>query len=232
MYFSLCSCSASKSATTASQISCSSWRVKSFRSTSTWSLRERPLCIFLPVSPRRRVSMSSTCECTSSTPSSMTKLPSSMVLYILRSSLCRQVISSFVSMPMLCSIALCAIEPKTSYGASMRSSSLSRPTVKRSISGFTSMFFSQSFFAIVIILNGFPMCAHIGNAQFVHKACVLPLSVCDERQCLGNLFNSFGQGLVNHFAQHKVHFGLYHHAHLGCLLAVGDNLYPHVHGDG
>lgn len=43
------------------------------------TLRERPECIFLPVSPRRRVSMSSTCECTSSTSGSMAKSPFSMM---------------------------------------------------------------------------------------------------------------------------------------------------------
>ena len=37
-------------------------RVKSFKSSNTWSLRERPLCIFLPISPKLRVSISSTCE--------------------------------------------------------------------------------------------------------------------------------------------------------------------------
>lgn len=47
---------------TASATSFISARVKSFKSSNTWSLRERPLCIFLPISPKLRVSISSTCE--------------------------------------------------------------------------------------------------------------------------------------------------------------------------
>ena len=61
-YCSLLACSSSNSTFTASTMLRSWWRVNSFRSTSTWSLRERPECIFLPMLPKRWVSMSSTCE--------------------------------------------------------------------------------------------------------------------------------------------------------------------------
>ena len=77
LYRSDCVMSSSKRFLTRPAMSFIWSRMKSLRSTSTWSLRLRPECIFLPMSPSLRVSIISTCECTSSTPSSISNSPMS-----------------------------------------------------------------------------------------------------------------------------------------------------------
>ena len=62
--------------------------------------------IFFPMSPKRRVNISSTCECTSSTPSSITNSPFSAEAYIFLNSANNCTSSSFVNKPILSSIVI------------------------------------------------------------------------------------------------------------------------------
>ena len=121
-------------------------------STSTWSLRERPEWIFLPISPRRRVRSSSTCEWISSTSSSRTKSPSSISLRMSSSPSVSFTSSSLLSKPMLSSILICAFEPSTSYFASLRSRILSFPTVNSSTRSVACVPLLQSVLDPIIII--------------------------------------------------------------------------------
>ena len=118
----LASCRVLKRVISFSAMSVISSRMNSFRSTSTWSLRDRPECIFFPTSPNFFVSRYSTSECTSSIPSSMVNVPLLMSVSISCSALRSVLSSSDVMSPMDCSIVMCAIEPCTSYFASDKSS--------------------------------------------------------------------------------------------------------------
>ena len=95
----------------------SALREKSFMSTITWSLRERPVWMRLPASPHSAVSMNSTCEWTSSTPSSMRKSPLRTAAYIFFSPFSSAARSSSEISPIELSIRMWAMLPSTSASA-------------------------------------------------------------------------------------------------------------------
>ena len=103
-------------------------------STATWSLRERPVWIFLPRSPSVSVSSRSTAMWTSWSSSRMANFPSAASRTIRASSLRTRAASAFVTIGLFSpfiseSIVTCAAVPMQSHFASARSRTGSSPTV-------------------------------------------------------------------------------------------------------
>ena len=114
----------------------------SLTSTATWSLRERPVWIFLPRSPSFSVSMRSTAMWTSWSSTRILNPPASASFTIRPSSRRTLAASALVTIgrfrPFISdSIVTCAAVPMQSHFASARSSTGSSPTVYESMSGST-----------------------------------------------------------------------------------------------
>ena len=120
-------------------------RVNSFRSVSTWSLRERPVWIFLPASPHFRVRRHSICEWMSSIPASIWNFPCSISAKISFNPCAKSFNSPSEISPIWCSIFKWAILPNTSAFANITSNSLSLPIVNSSVKRSMSYPLSQSF---------------------------------------------------------------------------------------
>ena len=117
------------------------------------SLRERPEWIFLPASPSRRVSSSSTCERTSSVSGSIVNRPASISAANSFSPAVSSSSSAEVNSPIFSSMAMWASDPSTSYSASRMSSSRSSLTVYSSIILSGSKPLSQSLVAIACVYS-------------------------------------------------------------------------------
>src|ERR687897_1132425 len=96
-------------------------RAKRWRSSATWSLRLRPVCSLSATFPILSLSRRSTAVCTSSSSSVHENTPASTSATTASRPRTSSADSSGVTIPRSPGIAACAMEPRTSYGASRTS---------------------------------------------------------------------------------------------------------------
>ena len=91
--------------------------------------------------------------------------------------------------------------------------------MKRSISAFTSKFFSQSLFAIVLLF-----------VISLLRYNVISLYIRNLRKCVSDFLHAILQGTCHHSFQHKGNVGLHRYLHLALRLTDWQHLNPEVEG--